>query len=353
MNKKQIVLVIIITTVVVWLADLLAGNYLSAKLATEPWAQRFNLFNPQAPIVVTNRETIRVNNSSDIVETAESTKSKVSTLVYIENGRMVVTGSAINWTSDGYFLTAKSALEATNKVYAIVTYSGDIYPVQKIYPDLASNIVIVETSSQGTVVLDPADNNDLRIGQQIVSVQNSIANKQSKFHTGFVEKLSADTAGQVMESDLVSRDITLELLDTVLPGSGIVNISGRLIGLWDGTKIIPVEELRLLFNGFLSHNKSIVRPSYGFSYQYLTEQEAKALQTNMGATVMGVAKDKPAGLVGLKVGDVITKVGDRDVNNELNFDNILRQFKPGDSIKFTIERGGQTLELNINAAQLK
>ncbi len=353
MNKKQIVLVIVITTAIVWLADLLIGNYLSAKLSTSEWAQRFNIFNPQAPIVVTNRETIRVNNSNDAVETAENMKSKVSSVVYIENGRMVTTGSAVNWTSDGYFLTSKSAFAETNKVYAVVTAAGDIYPVQKTYPDVASNIAIIETSAQGLVVLDPADTNDLRVGQQVVTVENSIGTKQAQFHTGFVQKLSSDTSGEVAESDLVSRAINVEALTGFMPGSAVVNLSGRLIGLWDGTKVVPVEELRLLFNGFLAHNKSIVRPSFGFSYQILSEQEAKALQTTAGAKVMGVANTKPANLIGFKVGDVITKIGDRKVEDELNIDNILRQIKPGDSVKFTLERSGQTMELNLTATQLK
>lgn len=353
MNKKQIFLVIIVITIIVWVADLLAGNYLSAKLATAPWAQRFNLFNPQAPIVITNRETIRVNNSSDIVDTAENMKSKVATLVYIENGRMITTGSAVNWTGDGYFLTAKSAFELPNKVYAVITFAGDIYPVQKIHPDQASSIMIVETSAQGLVVLDPADNNDLRVGEQIVTVQNSVGNKQSQFHTGFVQKLGEDTAGQVMESDLVSRNINLEIFDTMLPGSAITNLSGRLIGMWDGSKVVPVEEMRLLFNSFLSHSKTIVRASLGFSYQYLSEQEAKALQTVSGAKVLGIAPTKPASLVGLKAGDVIVKFGDRQVNQDLNLDNILRQIKPGDSIKLSIDRSGQNLELNVIATQLK
>ncbi len=75
MNYKKIILIIVITSVIVWTLDLLIGNYLSAKLSTAPWTQRFSLFNPQAPIVVTNRETIRVNNQNDTVETAENMKS--------------------------------------------------------------------------------------------------------------------------------------------------------------------------------------------------------------------------------------------------------------------------------------
>ncbi len=353
MNKKQIALIIVVTTIVVWLANLLLGNYLSAKLSTAPWAQRFNLFNPQAPIVITNRETIRVNNSSDVVDTAESMKSKVSTVVYIENGQMIITGGAINWTGDGYFITAKNAFAAANKVYAVVTYGGDVYPVQKTYTDPASSLVIIETSAQGLGVLDPADTTDLRIGQQVVTVENSIGNKQGQFYTGFVNKLASDTGNTVMESDLVSRKVRLDNFTAILPGLAINNISGRMVGIWDGASVVPVEEIRVLFNSFLSHNKSVVRPAFGFSYQYLTETEAKTLQTAHGARVQGIAANKPASLIGLKAGDVIVKLGDREVNNDMNIDNILRQVKPGDSLKLTIDRSGEEIELTIVATQLK
>lgn len=351
MNKKQITVVIIITAVLVWTADLLVGNYLSARLSTAPWARKFNLFNPQAQLVVTNRETVRVNNGNDAVEAAEDAKSKLSTLVYFDDRGVVATGSAINWTSDGYLVTTKAALASSGKVYAVITHGGDVFPVETTYADPASGLVLLKTSAQGLAVLDPANNDDLRVGQQVLSLQNSVGNKHTRFTTGFISRLAADTFGTVAESDLVSRSYRVGAAD-LAPAAAVLNLSGRMIGVWDGQNVVGVEDVRLLVNNFLADQKQIVRPAFGFSYQLLTESESKILQTVPGAQVMGLAAGKPAALAGLKVGDVIVEWDGKSVSSAANFDAMLRQIKPNQTIRFRVDRDGTNLGLALTAGKM-
>lgn len=352
MNKKQLVLTILVTAVIVWTADLLAGNYLSARLATSSLAQKYNLFNPQAPIVVTNRETVRVNNSNDAVQTAENSKSKVSSLVYYDNNKLVSTGSVTNWTSDGYFVTTKSALAPAGKVFAVVTLSGDVFPVEASYADTASNLVILKTSAQGMAVLDPADTGDLRVGQQVVSIVNSIGNKQTRFVTGFVQRVPEDKFGTVSESDLVSKTIDIQSTGNFTAGAVMLNLSGRMLGIWDGQTVVPVSSIQLLVNNFLADQMQVTRPSFGFSYQMLTESESKILQTATGARVMGIANNKPAAAAGLKVGDVIIDWDSKSIVADTDFDTLLRSIKPGQSIRFTVNRAGATVQLILVAGKL-
>lgn len=351
MNKKQLVLVIIVTAVIVWTADLLVGNYLSARLATSSFARKYNLFNPQAPIVVTNRETVRVNNSTDVVQTAENAKSKIASLVYYDNTRLVDTGTAINWTSDGYFITTKAALSPAGKVFAVVTLSGDVFPVEASYPDPASNLVILKTSAQGLGVLDPANSNDLRVGQQLVNIFNPVGNQQTRFATGFVQRIPTDTFGIVSESDLVSQTTGVQATTVFGPGSAVLNLSGRMVGVWDGQTIVDVEDVQLLVNNFLSDQKQIIRPSFGFSYQLLSDSESKILQTVSGARVMGIAPGKAAAAAGLKVGDVITDWDSKKINITSGFDGILRQTKPDQIIRLSVNRGGTVVQLVLTVGK--
>lgn len=352
MSKKQFVLLVILITIIVWTADLLVGNYLSARLATSSFARKFNLFNPQAPIVVTNRETVRVNSNNDVVQTAENSKSKVATVIYFEDDQLITSGSAVNWTSDGYFVTVKSAMAVEDKVYAVVTQQGDLYPIEQVYPDPASELVILQTSARNLAVLDPAESADLRVGEQVVSLLNSLGNGQTKFSTGFIKQLPSDTAGAVHESDLVSRKLQLQITD-VTSGAGILNLSGRLIGIWDGSAVVTAQEVRQLVNNFLADNKVIIRPSLGFSYQMLSESEAKALQTVSGARIMGLATGKPAVLAGLKVGDVIVSMDNQKVELSRNIDAQLRAFKPGEVISLEINRKGITQVLDVTSGTLR
>lgn len=353
MNKKQLVLVILITIVVVWSADLLVGNYLSARLATSNFARKFNLFNPQAPIVVTNRETVRVNTNNDIVQTAQNAKSKISVVVYFEGQQLVTSGAAVNWTNDGYFVSTKTAFSETDKVYAVMTNGGDIYPIEQMISDTASNLVIIQTSAQNLAVLDPSDVSDGRVGDQIVAINNSLGNEETRFSTGFVSRIPKDSSGLVQESDLVSNSFGLQTLQPLLPGTPILNLSGRLMGVWDGKSVVTSADIRNLVNDFLANNKQIIRPSFGFSYQLLSEAEAKALQTVSGARIMGVAGNKSASIAGLKVGDVITEIDNQKVEAGKILDTQLRQVSPGETIRIVFYRAGVSQSVDLNVSTLK
>ncbi|HMR55001.1 MAG TPA: S1C family serine protease [Candidatus Doudnabacteria bacterium] len=352
MSKKLIALIILITFVFVVAVDLVIGNYISARLSTTSWAREWGLFNPQAPIVVTNRETVRVNSNNDVVDTAENAKSKTATLVYIDGAEMVTTGSAVNWTSDGYFVTSDSALSVGGKVYAVITSSGDLFPVEAAYPDPASNIVVLQTAARGLTVFSPAEESDLRVGNQVVMVQNSVGNNQTRFYTGFVKRLSSDISGLSFESDFISRSMELALLEPVPSGSAVLNLSGRMIGIWDGEAVVPAESVRELVNNLLANEREYARPAFGFSYQMLNEVESKAVQTERGARVLTVVANDAAARGGLRAGDVITEVDGQRIDDNFNLDNWLRQVKPGQSVNFSVFRAGSTVSLIIAAEEL-
>lgn len=353
MSKKHIALLVLIIFIMVLVVDLLIGDFISARLATTSWARKWGLFNPQGPIVVTNRETVRVNTNNDLVDTAENAKTKTATLIYFDGDDMVVSGSAVNWTSDGYYLTAKTALATGGKAYAVVTGAGDVYPVEAAYPDPASGLTILQTSARDLTVFSPADSRDLRVGQQVVMIQNSLSSGDTRFFTGFVKRLSSDIAGVQADSDLISRNLELSMLETVPAGSAVLNLSGRIIGVWDGSSVVPVDELRELVNNLFANNKTIVRPTFGFSYVMLNEVEAKALQTVPGAKLTEIPNGGIAAQRGLRVDDVITEVDGQKLDDGFNFDNWLRQVKPNQVISLTVQRGANPLSILLTAGQLE
>lgn len=352
MSKKQIAVFIFVIVVVVLAVDLLIGNYVSARLATTSWAKKWGLFNPQAPIVVTNRETVRVNTNNDLVETAENAKTKTAALVYFDGNDMVLSGSAVNWTSDGYYLSAKGALASSGKVYAVVTSNGDVFPVETAYADPASEMMILQTSAKDLTVFSPAENRDLRVGQQVVMIQNSLTPGQTRFFTGFVKRLNTDLSGIVSNSDLISRNIEITTLEPVPAGSAVLNLSGRMIGIWDGKVVVPADDIRELVNNLFANNKKIVRPAFGFSYQILNELEAKAVQTVSGARITSVVAGGLAAQKQIRADDVITEVDGQKVDANFNLDTYLRLVKPNQVVTLSVQRGPNVVTVLLTAGEL-
>ena len=66
-----------------------------------------------------------------------------------------------------------------------------------------------------------------------------------------------------------------------------------------------------------------------------------------GVRLMGIRKDSPADLGGLRAGDIITRIGPQPVPDLQAMTNALRSFKPGDAAEIKVLREGRELTLKV------
>ncbi|MBX9837040.1 MAG: hypothetical protein K2X69_01870, partial [Silvanigrellaceae bacterium] len=60
-SKKLVLFIVLLAAVGSWLFSIFPGRYLEAKFSTWPLLSEWKILSPQAPIVINNRETIRVS----------------------------------------------------------------------------------------------------------------------------------------------------------------------------------------------------------------------------------------------------------------------------------------------------
>lgn len=345
MRKIHIAVIIFVASFLALAIQVVFGNFLSARLATLPLLRNLDLFNPRAPIVVTNRETVRVSDSNDAVEAANGVKGKLSTIVYYEgtgtSARVVVSGGALNWTSDGYFVSSAAAFAVPNKTYAVVLNSGEIFPIKSVTADTASNLVVLETDARGMSTIEPVNVKDLRPGEKMLMILNSVGANQTNFLESYVQKFANDVSGTEFNADEVGRTISVQSTEPLLGGHAAISLNGRLAGLWDGTRVISAEAIRVFANNFFKDNSQIIRPSFGFSYRHLTGAESRALQLVPGAQVTDVVTGSAAAVGGLLEGDIITAINGIKVDDDSLLESSLAVLTPGEAATLAVTRSGQ------------
>ena len=357
MRKLHVFIIIIVATFLALSIQVFFGNFISARLATLPALRNLNLFNPRAPIVVTNRETVRVSDGSDAVEAANAVKSKLATVVYYEgegvDARVVVSGGALNWTSDGYFVSTASVISVPNKTYAIILNNGEIFPIKNIITDTLSSLVMIETDARSLSTIEPANVSELRPGEKMLLVMNSVGSNKTVFAESYVQKFALDVAEQEFNSDAIGRTISLQSVGTVMPGQAAVDINGRLAGMWDGSKVMSADAIRTFATNFFKDNLQVIRPSFGFTYRHLSSSEARALQLQTGAQILTVTAGKPAALGGLQKGDIITGVNGIKVDDDNLLETSLAQLTPGEVVTFAVTRSGQLTTILVTPTILE
>lgn len=71
------------------------------------------------------------------------------------------------------------------------------------------------------------------------------------------------------------------------------------------------------------------------------------LYDGKGMRIDGITEGKPAANAGLKVGDVVVKLGSVDVNDMMGYMKALAQFNKGDTAKVKVLRAGKEVETNV------
>ena len=109
------------------------------------------------------------------------------------------------------------------------------------------------------------------------------------------------------------------------------------------TQVDPYEILRLLESskakvksGKPNQGRSVstgVMPDFSFSGE--------------GVKIAAVSDDSPGAKAGLMVGDIVKKFDGKDVKNLKEYSNLLKEHKPGDEIKLTIDRNGEKKEVKL------
>ena len=69
--------------------------------------------------------------------------------------------------------------------------------------------------------------------------------------------------------------------------------------------------------------------------------------TDVGAKILKVNSDGPGDKGGLRQGDVVTEVAGEKVADGIALIVAIRAHQPGDTIPFTVQRGGSQLSLRI------
>lgn len=361
MNKKQVVVIIFISVVLAVFIQLLSGSYLSAVLSSFSPLQRLHIFTPQTPIVINKQEIIRQSDSSDIVEAASRAKAQLSVLVDMTGGQPKTVGGVINVSADGIFLGSSDFVPKDISNLKIVLSDGRSATISNQTTDPATGIVFLKTSINNISVADFAVSKLATTGEKVAFVNNSIISFTSRAQVTYITSTQDDVAGQVLSANFPRRSFGVQALSQIPAGSTIVNLQGQVLGYWANGRVVSADVIKQIMGSYFSSAGKISPRNFGFSYRLLDKTEASLTNSLQGAFVVQVdASSKhstatifPAATAGLVPSDLIISLDNNPIDEIHPLEEILQNYKIGDTVKFNILRNGKNMSLTLTVGEFQ
>lgn len=269
-------------------------------------------------------------------------------------------GSGIIYTADGYIVTNYHVIEnaisnqSISKVYVTLPNSDEEIEASIIGADSVTDIAVIKIQKEGLSAATFDDSNNLKVGELVVAIGNPLGRELAGSITvGYVSALNRTLTSNGRTYKLLQTDAAINPGNS---GGALVSSSGKVIGIntvkigatdVEGIGFANPSNIAKPIVDELIKNGKIVRPYIGISGISLDDNMAKRYNLVKGVYVAKIESSSAAYNSGIKVGDVIVKIDDKEITTIEELNEIKNSKNVGDTVKITVYRDGKNIEINV------
>jgi serine protease Do len=332
----------------------------------------------QQPPVTASRGPLPPEDSSAVVNAAANVSPAVvriivegvSTDVFGGTIPQSGVGSGVIYESSGWILTNRHVVQSEDgSTAARMTVElkdgseleGRVYGI-----DTLTDLAIVKVDATGLPTAPIGRSADIRVGQLAIAIGSPLGTYTSTVTTGIVSA-TGRTVRVSAEDQLTNLIQTDAAINPGNSGGPLLDAAGTVIGIntaveRDSTGIgfaIPIDIARPIMQQALA-GQELARPYVGIRY-VAVDAKVKAeenLSVDYGALIgpstggdgestPGITSGSPAEAAGLQDGDVILSIEGQAIDAEHPLDAVLTSFAPGQTVRVSILRGSDELEVSV------
>lgn len=260
-------------------------------------------------------------------------------------------GSGVIVSSDGYIVTNNHVIEDASEIEVILNDNSK-YTAKVIGTDPSTDIAVLKIEGKSFQSIAIGNSDEINIGEWVLAVGNPF-NLTSTVTAGIVSakarniNLLADRSKQAV----VPIESFIQTDAAVNPGNSggaLVNTKGELVGIntaiasqtgsYSGYSFaIPVNLVTKVMHDLIDYG--VVQRGYlGVQIADINQEikEKFELPSTKGVFVSGVSEGGSASKSGIKDGDVILKIGSKEVNSVASLQEEIGRRRPGDKVSVTI-----------------
>lgn len=277
-------------------------------------------------------------------------------------------GTGVIMTSDGLIVTYRSAIIESDASYKVFLQSSQVHDAELLGIDEFTNLAYLKVNADNLSAVSLGNSDDLRPGKKLIAIGNSFGEYQNRFSAGLLSNVAKTfpISGQALSSS--------EKLEGVFEtdfnnqreyvGGPVVSYSGDLAGIVGVAMVdgaahyfqIPSNKVKESLARAIAGEFG-ERSVLGVYYVPITKEYAIAngLPSDRGALIYSPSGNQGLAVIhgsagekaGLRIGDIVTMVGNKGVNLDNPLANLVSEYKKGEKMQLTIIRANEEKKIEV------
>ena len=284
--------------------------------------------------------------------------SATSTNIFGQQTQTASSGSGFIITEDGYVVTNYHVISGASSVQ-VTLYNGDTYDAAVIGGDSDYDVAVLKIDASGLQPVTLGESADVNVGDTVLAIGNPLGELTFSMSQGIVS--SCDRAINVDGTpfNMIQVDCSINPGNS---GGPLVNLYGEVVGIvsakyssYSSTTVeglgfaIPISDVRSIITDIMENGAVTDKAYMAITAGTMTEQMAAQynIDVTQGVFVYSVVSGGAGDKAGLRLGDVITKMGDKTLTSRQDLSAAMKGYRAGDTVTLTVYRNGQYIETEL------
>lgn len=279
--------------------------------------------------------------------------------IEVKGNQVAGVGSGVVIDGKGYIVTNDHVVsiqeqDPTVKITAVFI-DGKRVEAKVVGRDPKSDLAVIKVGVPNPTVLQVGNSDDLQVGDTVIAIGSPLG-LNNTVTEGIVSALHRPvTAGGEDGDPPVTYDAiqTDAAINRGNSGGALVDSTGALVGINSAIRssqgntgsvgigfAIPANLMKRISEALIKDGR-VQHAELGVNVKSVSAETAE------GAQVLNVTDGGAAQKAGIEEGDVITKIGDRQVRDAAELTVAVRQHQPGQTVAVALARQGRQLNIQV------
>ncbi|MBL0122229.1 MAG: trypsin-like peptidase domain-containing protein [Betaproteobacteria bacterium] len=268
-------------------------------------------------------------------------------------------GVIINADDKGSYVLTNDHVVSGSSDIQLAFADGRVIPAKVVGTDPETDLAVLRVEGKGLTPITLGQSEKAQVGDVVLAIGDPFGVGQT-VTMGIISGLGRNRLGINRYENFIQTDAAINPGNS---GGALVDVNGNLIGVnsviysQTGGSLgigfaIPVSMAKDVMEQIIAEG-SVTRGFIGIAPQDITPELADTLKLKAarGALVAQVNRGGPADKAGMKVGDVISQIQGKSIQDSVAAMAIIAALKPGEDAKFTVTRQQKDVELAVNVAK--